>query len=156
MAFIGFDVPAWAPSALHQLRQAAVCFRVRPPIRQLVVELGALRNRRRSREFDMQAAGLHNFTINFGRPHPAPHGVLRLVLEVDDEVFPRVDPHIGLLHGGTEKLIEHETYLQSIGSFDRLDYVALMNQGHALCLAVEMTARPRGAATWPIDPRALP
>ncbi|NWG24158.1 MAG: NADH-quinone oxidoreductase subunit D, partial [Pseudorhodoplanes sp.] len=78
-----------------------------------------------------------NFTINFGPQHPAAHGVLRLVLELDGEVVARVDPHIGLLHRGTEKLIEHKTYLQAIPYFDRLDYVAPMNQEHAFCLAAE-------------------
>src|SRR6201996_2547362 len=78
-----------------------------------------------------------NFTINFGPQHPAAHGVLRLVLELDGEVVERVDPHIGLLHRGTEKLIETKTYLQAIPYFDRLDYVAPMNQEHAFCLAVE-------------------
>ena len=77
------------------------------------------------------------FTINFGPQHPAAHGVLRLVLELDGEIVERVDPHIGLLHRGTEKLIEHKTYLQAIGYFDRLDYVAPMNQEHAFCLAAE-------------------
>jgi len=85
----------------------------------------------------MAETALRNFTINFGPQHPAAHGVLRLVLELDGEVVERVDPHIGLLHRGTEKLIEHKTYLQAIGYFDRLDYVAPMNQEHAFCLAVE-------------------
>jgi NADH-quinone oxidoreductase subunit D len=80
---------------------------------------------------------LRNFTVNFGPQHPAAHGVLRLVLELDGEVVTRVDPHIGLLHRGTEKLIENKTYLQAIGYFDRLDYVAPMNQEHAFCLAAE-------------------
>lgn len=78
-----------------------------------------------------------NFQINFGPQHPAAHGVLRLVLELDGEVVERVDPHIGLLHRGTEKLIEAKTYLQAVPYFDRLDYVAPMNQEHAFCLAVE-------------------
>ncbi len=78
-----------------------------------------------------------NFTINFGPQHPSAHGVLRLVLELDGEVVERVDPHIGLLHRGTEKLIEHKTYMQAIPYFDRLDYVAPMNQEHAFCLAAE-------------------
>jgi len=78
-----------------------------------------------------------NFTINFGPQHPAAHGVLRLVLELDGEVVERVDPHVGLLHRGTEKLIEHKTYLQAVPYFDRLDYVAPMNQEHAFALAVE-------------------
>jgi NADH-quinone oxidoreductase subunit D len=85
----------------------------------------------------MGEAAPRNFTINFGPQHPAAHGVLRLVLELDGEVVERVDPHIGLLHRGTEKLIEHKTYLQAIGYFDRLDYVAPMNQEHAFCLAAE-------------------
>jgi NADH-quinone oxidoreductase subunit D len=84
-----------------------------------------------------QSPALRNFTINFGPQHPAAHGVLRLVLELDGEVVARVDPHIGLLHRGTEKLIEHKTYLQAIPYFDRLDYVAPMNQEHAFCLAAE-------------------
>jgi NADH-quinone oxidoreductase subunit D len=77
------------------------------------------------------------FTMNFGPQHPAAHGVLRLVLELDGEVVERVDPHIGLLHRGTEKLIEYKTYMQAVPYFDRLDYVAPMNQEHAFCLAVE-------------------
>ncbi|HWM46612.1 MAG TPA: NADH-quinone oxidoreductase subunit D [Xanthobacteraceae bacterium] len=85
----------------------------------------------------MPETSLRNFTINFGPQHPAAHGVLRLVLELDGEVVERVDPHIGLLHRGTEKLIEHKTYLQAIPYFDRLDYVAPMNQEHAFCLAAE-------------------
>lgn len=78
-----------------------------------------------------------NFTINFGPQHPAAHGVLRLVLEMDGEIVTRTDPHIGLLHRGTEKLIEHKTYLQALPYFDRLDYVAPMNQEHAYSMAVE-------------------
>ena len=85
----------------------------------------------------MNEQNLRNFTINFGPQHPAAHGVLRLVLELDGEVVARVDPHIGLLHRGTEKLIEQKTYLQAIPYFDRLDYVAPMNQEHAFCLAAE-------------------
>src|SRR6201992_3511237 len=86
---------------------------------------------------NQEPQNLRNFTINFGPQHPAAHGVLRLVLELDGEVVARVDPHIGLLHRGTEKLIEHKTYLQAIPYFDRLDYVAPMNQEHAFCLAAE-------------------
>ncbi|WP_349369875.1 NADH-quinone oxidoreductase subunit D [Salinarimonas sp.] len=80
---------------------------------------------------------IRNFSINFGPQHPAAHGVLRLVLELDGEVVERVDPHIGLLHRGTEKLLEYKTYLQGTPYFDRLDYVAPMNQEHAFCLAAE-------------------
>ena len=80
---------------------------------------------------------LRNFSINFGPQHPAAHGVLRLVLELDGEIVERVDPHIGLLHRGTEKLMEARTYLQNVPYFDRLDYVAPMNQEHAFCLATE-------------------
>ena len=89
----------------------------------------------------MAEAELRNFTMNFGPQHPAAHGVLRLVLELDGEVVERVDPHIGLLHRGTEKLIEAKTYLQAIPYFDRLDYVAPMNQEHAFCLAAEKLLR---------------
>ncbi|MFZ1988297.1 MAG: NADH-quinone oxidoreductase subunit D [Alphaproteobacteria bacterium] len=88
------------------------------------------------------------FNLNFGPQHPAAHGVLRLVLELDGEIVERVDPHIGLLHRGTEKLIEAKTYLQAIPYFDRLDYVAPMNQEHAFCLAIEklmgLKVPPRG------------
>jgi NADH-quinone oxidoreductase subunit D len=89
-----------------------------------------------------------NVVLNFGPQHPAAHGVLRLILELDGEVVERVDPHIGLLHRGTEKLIETKTYLQALPYFDRLDYVAPMNQEHAYCLAIErmlgVTVPPRG------------
>ncbi len=78
-----------------------------------------------------------NMTINFGPQHPAAHGVLRLILEMDGEVITRADPHIGLLHRGTEKLIEYKTYLQAVPYFDRLDYVSPMCQEHAYALAVE-------------------
>ena len=82
-------------------------------------------------------ATVRNFNINFGPQHPAAHGVLRLVLELDGEVVTRVDPHIGLLHRGTEKLIEAKTFAQATPYFDRLDYCAPMNQEHAFCLAAE-------------------
>ncbi|RIY03682.1 NADH-quinone oxidoreductase subunit D [Aureimonas flava] len=88
----------------------------------------------------MAEIDVRNFNINFGPQHPAAHGVLRLVLELDGENVERVDPHIGLLHRGTEKLIEQKTYLQAMPYFDRLDYVAPMNQEHAFCLAVERLA----------------
>ena len=81
------------------------------------------------------------FSINFGPQHPAAHGVLRMVLDLDGEVVERVDPHIGLLHRGTEKLMEARTYLQNIPYFDRLDYVCPMNQEHAFCLAIERLAK---------------
>jgi NADH-quinone oxidoreductase subunit D len=85
----------------------------------------------------MAEAQIQNYTINFGPQHPAAHGVLRLVLELDGEIVDRADPHIGLLHRGTEKLIEYKTYLQAVPYFDRLDYVAPMCQEHAFALAVE-------------------
>jgi NADH-quinone oxidoreductase subunit D len=95
----------------------------------------------------MAESQIENFTLNFGPQHPAAHGVLRLVLEMDGEVVERADPHIGLLHRGTEKLIEYKTYLQAVPYFDRLDYVAPMSQEHAFALAVErllgVTAPPR-------------
>ena len=75
--------------------------------------------------------------MNFGPQHPAAHGVLRLVLEMEGEIVERADPHIGLLHRGTEKLIEYKTYMQAVPYFDRLDYVAPMNQEHAFALATE-------------------
>ena len=85
----------------------------------------------------MAEVQIRNFTFNFGPQHPAAHGVLRLVLEMDGEVIERADPHIGLLHRGTEKLIEHKTYLQALPYFDRLDYVSTMAQEYAFALAVE-------------------
>ena len=84
-----------------------------------------------------QAVEIKNLTLNLGPQHPAAHGVLRLVLEMDGEIIERADPHIGLLHRGTEKLIEHKTYLQALPYFDRLDYVSPMNQEHCYSLAVE-------------------
>ncbi len=97
-------------------------------------------------QFDDALTGeqrIRNFNINFGPQHPAAHGVLRLVLELDGEIVERCDPHIGLLHRGTEKLMESRTYLQNLPYFDRLDYVAPMNQEHAWCLAIErLTATP--------------
>ncbi len=92
---------------------------------------------------------IRNFNINFGPQHPAAHGVLRMVLELDGEIVERADPHIGLLHRGTEKLMESRTYLQNLPYLDRLDYVAPMNQEHAWCLAIERltgTVIPRRAS----------
>ena len=85
----------------------------------------------------MAETEIKNYNLNFGPQHPAAHGVLRMVLEMDGEVIDRADPHIGLLHRGTEKLIEHKTYVQAVPYFDRLDYVAPQNQEHAFVLAVE-------------------
>src|ERR1051326_4558211 len=96
----------------------------------------------RTVEFDSHA-------INFGPQHPAAHGVLRLILELDGEVVERADPHIGLLHRGTEKLIEYRTYMQVVPYFDRLDYVSPMCEEHALALAggklldIQAAARPQ-------------
>ncbi len=96
----------------------------------------------------MAETQIRNFTLNFGPQHPAAHGVLRLVLEMDGEIIERADPHIGLLHRGTEKLIEYKSYLQAVPYFDRLDYVAPQNQEHAFALAVEkllgLEIPPRG------------
>jgi len=80
---------------------------------------------------------LKSFTINFGPQHPSAHGVLRLILYLNGEVIMYADPHIGLLHRGTEKLIEQKTYLQALPYFDRLDYVSMMTQEHSFVLAVE-------------------
>jgi len=85
----------------------------------------------------MSEVDIQNYCLNFGPQHPAAHGVLRMVMELDGEIIERVDSHIGLLHRGTEKLIEHKQYLQAMPYFDRLDYVAPMNQEHAFCLAIE-------------------
>jgi NADH-quinone oxidoreductase subunit D len=82
-------------------------------------------------------AEIHNYTLNFGPQHPAAHGVLRLILELDGEVIQRADPHVGLLHRGTEKLAEHKTFIQSLPYMDRLDYVSMMCNEHAYCLAIE-------------------
>ena len=98
---------------------------------------------------------IKNFTMNFGPQHPAAHGVMRLVLEMDGEVVERADPHIGLLHRGTEKLIEYKTYLQAIPYFDRLDYVSPMCQEHAFALAVEKLMGIDAAAAGAIHPRAV-
>ncbi|HEX9183888.1 MAG TPA: NADH-quinone oxidoreductase subunit D, partial [Burkholderiales bacterium] len=83
---------------------------------------------------------IRNYTVNFGPQHPAAHGVLRLVLEMDGEVVQRADPHIGLLHRATEKLAESRTYLQSLPYMDRLDYISMMCSEHAYCMAVEKLA----------------
>ena len=96
----------------------------------------------------MSEVQIANYSVNFGPQHPSAHGVLRLVLELDGEIIERADPHIGLLHRGTEKLIEHKTYLQAVPYFDRLDYVSPMCQEHAFALAVErllgVAVPPRG------------
>jgi len=90
-----------------------------------------------STDLETHEQKIRNFNINFGPQHPAAHGVLRLVLELDGEIVERCDPHIGLLHRGTEKLMESRTYLQNLPYFDRLDYVGTMNQEHAWCLVIE-------------------
>ncbi|MBF9032193.1 NADH-quinone oxidoreductase subunit D [Rhodobacterales bacterium HKCCE3408] len=96
-----------------------------------------------STDFETGEQKIRNFNINFGPQHPAAHGVLRLVLELDGEIVERCDPHIGLLHRGTEKLMESRTYLQNLPYFDRLDYVGTMNQEHAWCLVIEkLTGTP--------------
>ncbi len=96
----------------------------------------------------MSEVQIKNFTINLGPQHPAAHGVLRLVLEMDGEIIERADPHVGLLHRGTEKLIEHKSYVQALPYFDRLDYVSPQNQEHAFSLATEkllgIEVPPRG------------
>jgi hypothetical protein len=99
----------------------------------------------------MAEAALRNFTLNFGPQHPAAHGVLRLVLELDGEVVERVDPHIGLLHRGTEKLIEHKTYLQALPYFDRLDYV---NKLQTVREIYSITSSARASMTWVCSPMA--
>jgi len=90
-----------------------------------------------TQDLNMITKKIKNMTMNFGPQHPAAHGVLRLVLELDGEMVVKADPHIGLLHRGTEKLIEYKNYLQALPYFDRLDYVSMMAQEHAYSLAVE-------------------
>lgn len=98
----------------------------------------AAQNKLKVKDVDIaEETQIKPFTMNFGPQHPAAHGVLRLVLEMEGEIVERADPHIGLLHRGTEKLIEHKTYVQAVPYFDRLDYVAPMNQEHAFALATE-------------------
>ena len=86
---------------------------------------------------NIKETNIKSFMMNFGPQHPAAHGVLRLILELEGEVVKKADPHIGLLHRGTEKLIENKTYLQGLPYFDRLDYVSMMAQEHAYSLAIE-------------------
>src|SRR5690348_5300605 len=86
---------------------------------------------------NQQLSPIKNFAMNFGPQHPAAHGVLRLILELNGEVIKRADPHVGLLHRGTEKLIEHKTFIQALPYFDRLDYVSMMAQEHTYSLTVE-------------------
>ena len=103
----------------------------------------------------MAEVAIKNLTMNFGPQHPAAHGVLRLVLEMDGEVVERADPHIGLLHRGTEKLIEYKTYLQAVPYFDRLDYVAPMNQRARVRPGNREAARHRGPGTRSVYSSAL-
>ena len=90
----------------------------------------------------MKQVDLKNMTINFGPQHPAAHGVLRLVLEMDGEVIERADPHIGLLHRGTEKLMEYKTYLQGLPYLDRMDYVSMLCQEHSYILTLDPLIKP--------------
>ena len=101
-------------------------------------------------------AEIKNYTLNFGPQHPAAHGVLRLVLELDGEVIQRADPHIGLLHRATEKLAEHKTFIQSVPYMDRLDYVSMMCNEHAYVMAIEKLLGievPHARAIHPRDVR---
>ena len=98
---------------------------------------------------------IDSHSINFGPQHPAAHGVLRLILELDGEIVERADPHIGLLHRGTEKLIEYKTYMQAVPYFDRLDYVSPMCEEHAFALAVEKLLGITAPDRAPVDPGAV-
>ena len=98
-------------------------------------------------------AEIRNYTMNFGPQHPAAHGVLRLVLELDGEVIERADPHIGLLHRATEKLAEHKTFIQSLPYMDRLDYVSMMSNEHAYVMAIEKLMGIDRSGARPIYPR---
>src|SRR6476660_1734769 len=108
---------------------------------EIALEAGQVEKQLRTVELGVQSEpgdqAINNYTINFGPQHPAAHGVLRLIMELDGEIVERCDPHVGLLHRGTEKLIEYKTYLQAIPYFDRLDYVSPMNQEHAFCFAAD-------------------
>ena len=108
----------------------------------------------RSREQSVGSCSkeIRNYTLNFGPQHPAAHGVLRLILEMDGEVVQRADPHIGLLHRGTEKLAESKPFNQSIGYMDRLDYVSMMCNEHAYVRAIETPDGDRGARARAVDP----
>ena len=97
-------------------------------------------------------AEIQNFTMNFGPQHPAAHGVLRLVLEMDGEVIQKADPHVGLLHRGTEKLAESKPYNQSIGYMDRLDYVSMMCNEHGYVLAIEKLLGHHAAGPGAVHP----
>jgi NADH:ubiquinone oxidoreductase subunit D len=96
-----------------------------------------------------------NYTINFGPQHPAAHGVLRMVMELDGEIIERIDPHVGLLHRGTEKLIEHKTYLQALPYFDRLGLLFATGHGTFLCSGHRKAAQSRSAAACKISARAV-
>lgn len=89
----------------------------------------------------MSERRVKSFVLNFGPQHPAAHGVLRLVVQLNGELVERADPHVGFLHRGTEKLIEYRTYLKSLPYFDRLDYVSMMTQEHAFCIAIESLSK---------------
>ena len=111
------------------------------------------RRRRRAAATD-DGQAINNYTINFGPQHPAAHGVLRLILELDGEIVERVDPHIGLLHRGTEKLIEYKTYAQALPYFDRLDYCSPMCMEHSFVLAIEKLMGLEVPLARPIHPHA--
>ena len=104
---------------------------------------------------DGQDVEFDDHALNFGPQHPAAHGVLRLILELDGEVVERADPHIGLLHRGTEKLIEYKTYIQAVPYFDRLDYVSPMSQEHAFVLATEKLLGIEAPRARQVDPHAV-
>jgi len=101
---------------------------------------------------DLEMAEIKNYTMNFGPQHPAAHGVLRLILELDGEVIQRADPHIGLLHRATEKLAENRTYIQSVPYMDRLDYVSMMMNEHAYVMAIEKNAQLKSSHSSTIYP----
>jgi NADH:ubiquinone oxidoreductase subunit D len=98
---------------------------------------------------------IKSININFGPQHPAAHGVLRLILQLNGEIAERFDPHIGLLHRGTEKLIEDRPYLQNIPYFDRLDYVSMMTQEHAYCLSIESLLNNKNFSSTIVQIRTL-
>ena len=96
-----------------------------------------------------------SFTLNFGPQHPASHGVLRLIVQLNGELVERADPHVGFLHRGTEKLIENRTYLKSLPYFDRLDYVSMMTQEHAFCISIEALMKTTSHTSLYVQIRVL-
>ena len=150
----GRPVPASRPTERPQAFAADDAAGAVTDTRETLDERHARRSPR-ARRRDPPSAQIANYTINFGPQHPAAHGVLRLILELDGEIVERVDPHIGLLHRGTEKLCEYKTYLQALPYMDRLDYVSPMSMEHSYVLAIEKLLGLEVPLARPISARPL-